>query len=230
MVEERRKLEQRMVYGYYPDIVNNPGNETELLSNLINSYLFKDILSLEQLRKPALLEKILVALSFQTGSEVSYHEIGRRVGADNQTIERYIDLLQKVYVIYVIPSFSRNLRNELKKSKKIYFWDNGIRNGLIRNFNPLALRNDTGALWENFIITERMKYLHYSRIPSNFYFWRTKSQQEIDLIEERDGKLWGYEFKWSGKTVRSFPADFLKAYPDSITECITPENLAGFIT
>jgi hypothetical protein len=230
VVEEKRKLEQRIIYGCYPDVVNNPGNETELLSNMINSYLFKDILSLDQVRKPALLEKILIALAFQTGSEVSYNEIGRLTGADNQTVERYIDLLQKVYVIFGLPSFSRNMRNELKKSKKFYFWDTGIRNGLIRNTNPLALRNDTGSLWENFIIAERMKHLHYSRIFSNCYFWRTTQQQEIDLIEERDGAIMAYEFKWAEKQKTKFPGSFLKAYPDSKTESINRSNFINFIT
>jgi uncharacterized protein len=229
VIEETRKLEQRMIYGYYPDIVNNPGNETELLSNLINSYLFKDILSLDQVRKPALLEKILTALAFQIGSEVSNNEIGRLVGADNQTIERYIDLLQKVYVIFTLPSFSRNMRNELKKSKKVYFWDTGIRNGLIRNFNPLPLRNDEGMLWENFIIAERLKHLHYSRKFTNCYFWRTTQQQEVDLIEESNGILRAYEFKWTEKKQRKFPNSFLKAYPDSKTAFISRENFTQFI-
>lgn len=230
VIEETRKLEQRIIYGSYPDIVNNPGNEPELLSNLINSYLFKDVLSLDQVRKPALLEKILIALAFQTGSEVSYNELGKLTGADNQTIERYIDLLQKVYVIFSLPSFSRNMRNELKKSKKFYFWDTGIRNGLIRNTNPLALRNDTGALWENYIISERLKHLHYSRIFLNSYFWRTTQQQEIDLIEEKDGSIMAYEFKWSENMKNKFPTSFLKAYPGSTTKCISRKNFTEFIS
>ena len=229
-LEEMRLKEQRMIYGFYPEVVNNPGREADILNSLINSYLFKDVLSLEQVRKPVLIEKILQALAFQLGSEVSYNEIGKIVGADNQTIERYIDLLQKVYVIYSLSSFSRNLRNELKKSRKIYFWDNGIRNTLIRNFNPLSLRNDTGALWENYLITERMKYLHYSKRYTNSYFWRTTQQQEIDYIEIRDSLIHGYEFKWSEKERKGIPKTFLSAYPGSSVEVITRNNFAGFLT
>jgi len=228
--EERRLLENRMVYGYYPEVVNNPGKEQDVLSSLINSYLFKDILSLEHIRKPLLVEKILQALAFQVGSEVSYNELGKIVGADNQTVERYIDLLQKVYVIYTLTSFSRNLRNELKKSKKIYFWDPGIRNGLIKNFNPVSLRNDTGALWENFLITERLKCLKYERIYSNIYFWRTTQQQEIDYLEEREGILRAYEFKWSDRARIKIPGTFLTAYPESKTHIINRLNFSSFIS
>ncbi len=228
--DERRLLENRMVYGYYPEVVNNPGKEQDILSSLINSYLFKDILSLEQIRKPSLVEKILQALAFQIGSEVSYNELGKTVGADNQTIERYIDLLQKVYVIYTLASFSRNLRNELKKSKKIYFWDAGIRNGLIKNFNPVTLRNDTGALWENFLITERLKYLKYNRIYSNIYFWRTTQQQEIDFLEEREGMLHAYEFKWTDNDRVRIPGTFITAYPESKIQIINRLNFTSFIS
>jgi hypothetical protein len=227
--EERRLLEHRMIYGYYPEIVNNPGREQILLNNLVNSYLFKDILSLEQVRKPSLIEKILQALAFQVGSEVSYNELGKIAGADNQTVERYIDLLQKVYVIYQLTSFSRNLRNELKKSRKVYFWDNGVRNCLINNFNPLSLRNDTGALWENFLVTERRKYLQYHRIYSNSYFWRTAQQQEIDYLEEGNGRINAYEFKWSETKKIKIPKTFQTAYPESTVKVISREDFTDFI-
>ncbi len=227
--EERRLLEHRMIYGYYPEIVNNPGREQILLNNLVNSYLFKDILSLEQVRKPSLIEKILQALAFQVGSEVSYNELGKNAGADNQTVERYIDLLQKVYVIYQLTSFSRNLRNELKKSRKVYFWDNGVRNCLINNFNPLSLRNDTGALWENFLVTERRKYLQYHRIYSNSYFWRTAQQQEIDYLEEGNGRINAYEFKWSETKKIKIPKTFQTAYPESTVKVISREDFTDFI-
>ncbi len=229
LTEEKRLLEHRMIYGYYPEIVNNPGREADLLNSLINSYLFKDILSLEQVRKPVLVEKILQALAFQVGSEVSFNEIGNTIGADNQTVERYIDLLQKVFVVYSIRSFSRNLRNELKKSRKIYFWDNGIRNSLIRNFNPLSLRNDTGPLWENFLVTERLKCLHYSKQFKNSYFWRTTGQQEIDYIEVSGGTVHGFEFKWSGKGKIKIPGTFITAYPGSKIDLINRENFTDFI-
>jgi len=228
-IEEKRLLEHRMIYGYYPEIVNSPGREPELLNNLINSYLFKDILTLEQVRKPALVEKILQLLAFQTGSEVSFNEIVKMTRADNQTVERYVDLLQKVYVVYSIHSFSRNLRNELKKSRKIYFWDNGIRNSLIRNFNSLSLRNDTGALWENFLVTERLKSLHYSKVSSGCYFWRTAGQQEIDYIEESGGIIHGYEFKWSDRSKTRIPKSFILAYPNSKVEIITKKNFTDFL-
>jgi predicted AAA+ superfamily ATPase len=229
-IEERRLLERRMIFGLYPEVVNNPGKEEEILNSLTDSYLFKDILSLEKIRKPALLEKIILALALQTGSEVSFNEIGRMVGADNQTVERYIDLLRKVYVVFSLSSFSRNLRNELKKSTKIYFWDNGIRNTLIKNFNPLSLRNDTGALWENYLMTERMKYLHYSMKYVNSYFWRTSQQQEIDYVEIRDGIIHAFEFQWSQKERLRVPKTFLSAYPESTFEIITRDNYTDFLT
>jgi uncharacterized protein len=229
LIEERRILDYRIIYGYYPELVDKPGKEFDIINSLINSYLYKDILSLEQIRKPLLVEKILQALAFQIGSEVSFNEIGKTIGADNQTVERYIDLLEKVCVIYTLSSFSRNLRNELKKSRKIYFWDNGIRNGIIKNFNPLSLRNDTGALWENFLITERMKYLHYSKNYANCYFWRTNQQQEIDYLEESNGHIRAYEFKWSEKARVKIPKIFLSTYPDSSIEVITRKNFTDFI-
>ena len=230
LTEERRLIENRMIYGLYPEIVNNPGQEIELLNSLVNSYLFKDVLTMENVRKPMLVEKVLQALAFQVGSEVSFNELGRIVGADNQTIERYIDLLQKVYVVYSLSSFSKNLRNELKKSRKIYFWDNGIRNSLIKNFNPLSLRNDTGPLWENYLITERLKHLHYSKKYANCYFWRTSQQQGIDYIEIRDGLVHAYEFKWSDTDRLRIPKTFLSAYPGTTLKVITRNNFVEFLT
>jgi len=228
-MEEKRLLEHRMIYGYYPDITNNKGKEQLLLNELVNSYLYKDILRLEQIRKPSLVEKIVLALALQVGSEVSYNELARTVGADNQTVERYIDLLQKVFIIFQLTSFSRNLRNELKKSRKIYFWDNGVRNSLINNFNPLTLRIDSGALWENFLITERMKYLRYKRVLANCYFWRTNQQQEIDYLEDRSGMINAYEFKWHEKGRTRLPGTFMSAYPQSNLKVISTINFTGFI-
>jgi uncharacterized protein len=227
--EETRLIEHRMIFGYYPEVVNNPGREQLILNTLINSYLFKDILSMEKVRKPLLVEKILQALAFQIGSEVSFNEIARIVKADNQTIERYIDLLEKVYIVFSISSFSRNLRNELKRSRKVYFFDNGIRNAIINNFNSVSLRNDTGALWENFLMSERLKYLHYRRIFTNRYFWRTTQQQEIDYLEESAGKLSAYEFKWSERAKARIPAVFKSAYPDSKVSFVNKENFSKFI-
>ena len=227
--EEHRLLEHRLLYGYYPEVINNQGNKQKILVSLVNSYLYKDFLALEQVRKPTLVEKLLQALAFQLGSEVSYNEIAQLIGADNETVERYINLLEKIYVIFRLGSFSRNLRNEIKRNRKIYFWDVGVRNALINNFNPISLRNDTGALWENFLVVERMKNLHYQEIPCNRYFWRTTQQQEVDYIEERDGKLHAFEFKWSTTKKAHIPKTFLSAYPDSETMIITRENYFSFL-
>lgn len=227
---EERLLEHRMIYGYYPEIVTKPGEEQELLRLITNSYLFKDLFALEKIKKPVLLEKLLQALALQIGNEVSFHELSQLIGSDNETIERYIDLLEKGFVIFRLPSLSRNLRNELKKGRKIYFWDNGVRNALIGNFNPLSLRNDTGALWENFLITERIKVNHYFNHFRNYMFWRTHAQQEIDFIEDYGGRLHAYEFKWNPKKKFSFSKTFNDAYPDSKTALITTENYLDFVT
>jgi uncharacterized protein len=229
-IEERRVLELRIIFGLYPEVINNQGNEKDVLYSLTDSYLFKDILSLEKVRKPALIEKILQALAFQVGSEVSFNEIGKTVGADNQTVERYIDLLQKVFAVFSLSSFSRNLRNELRKSRKIYFWDTGIRNTIIRNFNSLSMRSDSGALWESYLMAERMKYLRYSGNFVNSYFWRTAQQQEIDYIEVRDDQVNAFEYKWSEKENVRIPKTFLSAYPGSKIEIITRDNYAEFLT
>ncbi|MGC8758145.1 MAG: ATP-binding protein [Caldisericaceae bacterium] len=228
-LEEKRLLEHRLIYGYYPEIVSKPGEEKELLKSLANSYLYKDLLTLEQIKKPILLDKILKALALQLGSEVSYSEVGQLVNADQETVEKYIDLLEKSFVVFRLPAFSRNVRNEIRKGKKVYFYDNGIRNAIIGNFNLLINRNDVGALWENFLISERMKYLYYNNIDLNRYFWRTVQQQEIDYIEEQGGKLSAYEFKWSKKARKKFPKTFTRAYPESDTNLITQGNFEHFL-
>ena len=228
--EEHIMLKQRLVYGYYPDVVANISSAKDLLKQLTDSYLYKDILIWNRIKKSDKLVKLLQALAYQIGNQVSYNELGRMVGLDNETVENYIILLEQSFVIYRLPSFSRNLRNELKQSRKIYFYDNGIRNALIGNYNPIALRNDIGYLWENFIITERLKYIHYHNIYCNTFFWRTHAQQEIDYIEERDGNLFAYEFKWNTHKKVKIPKSFTTAYPNAITKIITPENYHEFIT
>ncbi|MBP7496091.1 MAG: ATP-binding protein [Bacteroidales bacterium] len=228
--EELRLLEQRMVYGYYPDVVNNPAQSKDILKELSGSYLYKDLLLWENILKPDKLEKLIQAIAFQIGNEVSFNELSNITGLNNETVERYIDLLEKTYVIFRLGSFSRNLRSELKKSRKIYFVDNGIRNAVINNFNPLALRDDTGKLWENWLVSERIKYIKYHSLYSNQYFWRTYNQQEIDYIEERDGTMFAYEFKWSKKTKYKFPNFYSKTYPDSKNKIINRENFIDFIT
>ncbi|MCL2845961.1 MAG: ATP-binding protein [Chitinivibrionia bacterium] len=229
-LEEKRMLKQRMIFGMYPDVVNNPSNAQEILFELCNSYLYKDILSYKDIRNPNALSKLLTALALQLGNEVSFHELSNTVGIKSETIENYIELLEKVFVIFRLRSFSRNIRNELKKSQKIYFYDNGIRNALIQNFNSLELRSDVGALWENFMVSERKKYVDYSRIFCNRYFWRTHAQQEIDYIEERGGVLHAFEFKWNSQKQAKIPLSFATNYPEHKFERITPDNYIDFLT
>ncbi|MCL2097237.1 MAG: ATP-binding protein [Bacteroidales bacterium] len=229
-LEEKRLLEQRMIYGMYPDVVNNPSDAQKTLIELNNSYLFKDVLMYKDIRNPDILTKLLIALSLQVGREVSYNELGRTIGVKSETVERYIELLEKVFIVFRQHSLSRNLRNELKKSRKIYFYDNGVRNALIQNFKSLELRMDTGALWENFMISERKKYIEYNEIYSNTYFWRTHTQQEIDYIEERDGILYAFEFKWNEKKKAKVPNSFATAYPQHEFQSINRSNYLEFIT
>ncbi len=228
-IEEEKNLENRILYGSYPEVLNNHGNEKNVLTNIADSFLYKDLFALEKVKKPALLEKLLRALALQVGQEVSYNELGQLIGADKETIERYMFLLEQTFVIFRLSSLSRNVRNELKKSKKIFFYDNGIRNSLISNFNPLSLRQDKGQLWENFLVSERQKFLHYHQIHCNCYFWRTSQQQEIDYIEEMDGKLTAYEFKYSPKQKAKMPKTFSSAYPDSKFYLINTGNYLDFL-
>ncbi len=230
LFEESRRLEQRMIYGYYPDIVTAQEEDARIfLKELTGSYLFKDILNWNKIRKPDKLVRLVQALTLQTGQQVSYHELGEIVSLDNETVENYIDLLEKSFVIYRLMPFSRNLRNEIKRSRKIYFYDNGIRNALINNFNFLNLREDTGKLWENFLITERIKYTEYHKIPVNRYFWRTHSGQEIDYIEERNGKLYAYEFTWNPRKKKKIPKAFLENYQVQEAKVIHKDNFHEFI-
>lgn len=230
LLEEKRLIEHRMIYGYYPEIVTNPGEEKERLKLLASSYLYKDLLMLEQIKKPALLEKLLNALALQIGNEVNYGEVGQLIGSDRKTVEKYIDLLEKAFVIFQLPAFAKNVRNEIRKGKKVYFWDCGIRNTIINNFKPVSTRTDTGALWENFIVVERMKYLHYSEIHARHYFWRTTQQQEIDLIEEKDNMLTAIEFKWNKNSKARIPQTFIHNYPGSETLIVSPANIETIAT
>jgi len=227
-LDARRDLENRLIYGFYPDVINNPGDERDILNEITQSYLFKDILAYGNIKKPDVLEKILRALAFQVGSEVSYNEIAQLTGVDKKTVSNYIHLLTLSYIVYPLTSFSRNLRNEIKTNQKIYFYDNGVRNALIQNFNPIELRNDVGALWENFLITERLKRNNYHRVFTNRYFWRTKQQQEVDYVEEKDGVIHGFEFKWNPKAKVNIPENFTKTYDARVT-IITNENFRDFI-
>ncbi|MDP4267557.1 MAG: ATP-binding protein [Bacteroidota bacterium] len=229
LLEEKRLLQHRMIFGYYPEVVTKPDEDKRLLSLLSESYLYKDIFVLDKIKKPVILEKLLQALALQLGNEVSFHELSLLLGINHETVERYIDFLEKSFVIYKLTSLSRNLRNELKRSRKIYFWDNGIRNSIIKNFNILSIRQDTGALWENFLMSERIKAMHYAGILSNQWFWRTQSQQEIDLIEEYNGQMYAYEFKWNPKAKIHNYKSFNDAYPECITKKISIDNFADFL-
>lgn len=231
LLEVKQNLENRLIYGSYPDIINHKDNARELLSNIANSYLYKDILTLENIRKPHLLEKLLIALALQVGSEVSFNELAQTIGSDSKTVEKYIDLLSKCFIVFQLNAFNRNLRTELKKSKKIYFYDNGIRNAILQNFAPLAMRQDTGALWENFFISERIKANHYNGNYAKPYFWRTTQQQEIDYIEEGDGAFYAFEMKWNTKkTKNNIPEPFKQTYSIKEFTTITPENYFEWLT
>ena len=229
LLDERRTLENRLIYGSYPDIIMHPEASRRYLTELTQSYLYKDILSLNDVRKPELLDKLLQALAYQVGSEVSTNELAKTLQIDNKTIDKYIDLLEKCYVIFRLGGLSRNLRTELKRAKKIYFYDNGVRNAIIQQFAPVKMRNDMGALWENFFISERMKHNHYRDYYCNRYFWRTSLQQEIDLIEERDGRMTAFEMKWNPAKKVLFSKSFLEAYDVKETVVITPENYLDYL-
>ena len=223
-LDENRLIETRMVYGYYPDVINNAGNEEIILRELVDSYLYKDILLFKEIRKPHILPKLLKLLALQIGNEVSTNELAKNLQIDRETVDRYLDLLEKSFIIFRLGSFSRNLRTELNKSKKIYFVDLGIRNALISNYNSFDLRTDRGALWENFLISEKLKHNSYNDIFCNSYFWRTHQQQEIDYIEEKNGKLYAWEYKLDSKNASKIPLTFQNAYPDSVSHIIDRQS------
>lgn len=231
LIETSERLESRMIYGSYPEVLLVEDNieRKRYLRELIASYLIKDLLALDKVRNSSKIFNILQLLAFQVGSTVSLNEIAQKVGLDVKTVERYIDLLTKVFVIYKLSGFSRNMRKEITKSSKYFFYDNGIRNAIIDNFHPISLRNDVGQLWENYILMERLKFQSYSGLYSYNYFWRTYDRQEIDLIEDRGGKLYAYEMKYSQNKSR-IPAAFKKSYPDASYEIINKNNYLSFIT
>jgi len=226
---ENRYLQHRLIFGYYPEIVTKQEEEIELLTLLTDSYLFKDLFNLEKIKKPLLLEKIIRALAFQVGNEVSFNEISQLVSADNQTVERYINMMEKAYIIHRLPALSRNVRNEIKKGQKIFFWDNGILNCIKGNFNEISSRSDVGSLWENYVISERMKYLSNNFINARSYFWRNTQKMEIDYIEEENNSYTAYEIKWNPKKKVKFPQSFIKNYPVSNTMIVNPENFYKWI-
>jgi hypothetical protein len=224
-----QQFENRLIYGMYPEIINKKGDEIEVLQQLTTSLLYKDILSHSGIRKPDVLEKLLRALALQIGSEVNFNELSSLLRVDKNTVNTYINLLEKTFIIFRLNPLSRNLRNEINTSRKIYFYDNGIRNSLISNFSPLEFREDKGALFENFLISERVKALHYNKVYSNIYFWRTTQQQEIDYVEDRNGELFAFEFKFSAGKNPKLPITFSKNYPETEFKVINKENFQEFL-
>ena len=229
LLEEKRMVPHRMVFGNYPDVVTHPGHEVAILRELTQSYLYKDILEFDRIHKPEKLTKLLQALAYQVGAEVSYNELSQLCGLDAKTVANYISILEQAYIIFRLGSYSRNLRNELKNSRKIYFYDNGIRNALIGNFSQVENRTDAGALFENYAIAERMKRKEYMMDYASSWFWRNANKQEIDYIEEKDGKLQAYELKWNPKRKASVPLSFRNGYPDADFTVIYRDNIEDLL-
>ncbi|MEM6726505.1 MAG: DUF4143 domain-containing protein, partial [Bacteroidota bacterium] len=227
-LESIQQLQNRLIFGLYPDVINNPGDEVEILQNLVNSYLYRDILSYAELRKPEVLDNLVQTLALQVGSEVNYNELSQLIGVDRNTIMRYIDVLEKGYVIFRLRSFSRNVRNEIKKGRKIYFYDNGIRNTIIGQFDDLSIRNDVGALWENFLVSERIKQNRYKLNLAKPYFWRTTQQQEVDYVEVKGDQVAGFEFKWNPKKGGRISKTFIEKY-DASAHLVNRENFRDFV-
>ena len=220
-----------MLFGSYPAVITNPGEEQLILSELANSYLFKDIFAIDGIKKASVFDKLVKALAFQIGSEVSYTELASLVSIDRKTVEKYIDLLEKCFVIFTLPAFNGNMRNEIKKGRKIYFYDLGIRNAIIGNFSPLSARQDVGGMWENYLISERIKKNLNKPFPPNSYFWRIigKQNSEIDYIESSSKKLSAWEIKWNKSTKAKIPLSFRNAYPEAETQILTPSNYDEFL-
>jgi len=227
-VKSEQQIENRLLFGLYPEVLNNKGKERTILKNLVSSYLYRDILAFSEIRKPEILDNLLLALALQVGSEVNYNELAQTIGVNKITVQKYIDILEKGYILFKLNSFSRNSRNEIKRNRKIYFYDTGIRNMIIGNFNPLKLRTDTGALWENFLISERKKQNIYKETFARMYFWRTKQQQEVDFVEEKDGKIYGFEFIWKTMSKLKLPETFTKTY-NTETKIIDRNNFREFV-
>jgi uncharacterized protein len=229
--ELRQALEEFLVLGSYPDVVTAGSRQAkiEAVLEIADSYLLKEILTFDRVRSSRTLLDLLKLLAFQVGCQVSLNELAGQLGIDVKTVQRYLDLLEKAFVIIRLGGFSRNLRNEVTSKAKYYFYDNGIRNAIIAQFNRLDQRDDSGKLWENFAFVERLKWRTYEGIYANMYFWRTYEQQEIDLVEERDGKVFAYEFKWSTRKSVSAPTQWLAAYPGTLYTVVTPENYLDFV-
>lgn len=231
LVQTKANLEERLVYGSYPELLQHQSNDDKAayLNELVNSYLLKDILEHDGIRNASKIKDLLRLIAFQLGKEVSLDELGKQLGINKNTVDRYLDLLSKVFVIYKLQGFNRNLRKEVTKSCKWYFYDNGIRNTLIANFNPISFRHDKGELWENYLLSERIKFQQYQGMITNNYFWRTYQQQEIDWIEDRNGELYAYELKWNADKKVKVPSAWNTGYPESEFDVITPKNYLDWI-
>ena len=229
-LEARRALENKLIYGLYPQVYLEPGNDKkeEILNGIKNGYLLKDILEFDLQKDTVFVLNLLRLIAFQIGHDISYSEISSRLQVNVRTVQRYLNILEKMFIIFSLPGFSRNMRNEFTKTPRYYFWDNGIRNSLIANFNPIHIRNDSGQLWENYCISERQKFLSFNRILANRFFWRTYTQKEIDYLEEREGILHAYEMKFSGKSAKA-PALFIQNYPDSKFTEINRDTFLDFL-
>lgn len=230
VLSEMRTLGHRLVYGMYPGVALKTQRVKPTLKSLMHSYLYKDVLAYEGIRHSSKLNTLLKALALQVGAKISYAEIGQIVELDTKTVEKYIDILEKSFVVFRLHSYSRNLRTELKKSKKIYFWDNGIRNAAIGDFSPIENRTDTGQLWENFVVSERYKYILNNALESDLYFWRTHLQQELDLVEITPQGMQTYEIKWNPKKSPVLSKSFARAYPEASFQVINRENYLNFVT
>ena len=230
-IEKRDNLRVRLVYGNYPELIHiqNLEDKAEYLREIVNSYLLKDILAFENIRNSDKILNLLRLVAFQIGGQISLSELGTQLSMSKNTVEKYLDLLSKVFVLHKVGGFSRNLRKEVSKSHKWYFYDNGLRNILVANMNPIELRNDIGMLWENYAISERLKYQKYSRMIVNNFFWRTYDQQEIDWVEEREGNLFGYEFKWNSRKIVKPPKAWINAYPGTEFQVINQENYLNWV-
>ena len=229
-LDTKRNLETRLIYGSYPEVVllENYDMKVDYLRDIVTAYLLKDILAVDGVKNSNKMRDLLRLIAFQVGSEVSYEELGRQLNMSKTTVERYLDLLEKVFIIYRLGTFSRNLRKEVTKPCKWYFYDNGVRNAVIGAFKPLSVRQDVGALWENYVISEMRKKNHNTLAYKNFHFWRTYDKQEIDLIEDDGDKLAAYEFKWGQKTPKA-PVAFREAYKDASFDVVNPDNYLNFI-
>ena len=227
--EEYKRRYQRLIYGAYPEVVNNPGMETEILTTLCTSYLYKDVFTLFHIRKPELVEKLLQAIALQLTGEVSFNELAQLLHSDPSTIERYITMMERAFIIFRIKNYSNNQCNEIKKSRKIYFYDNGIRNALIADFRPLELRDDIGKLWENYIVSEFVKRKNNHRLYHHEYFWRSTTGSEIDYLELMNNQLTAYEIKWNSQKKGNFRG-FLNNYPQALVQTINPDNFTQYLS